>query len=120
MNPHELQKIEIRGRWSSMTFIWWCSCGHRQTEVKLGLDRTTGLGDWDSATMWAFTDHENHVRDSMKRAAAAPHIIEAARPAIEAAFREKWAGPNRDKCQWWCEQYVQCQCGAADELEGNN
>ena len=54
-------------------------------------------------------------------AAAAPHIIEAARPAIEAAFREKWAGPNRDKCQWWCEQYVQCQCGAVDdELEENN
>ncbi len=70
MNPHKLQKIEMRGGMSSMSFSWWCSCGHKQTELKLGLDRTTGLGDWDATTMWAFTDHENHVRDSMKRAGA--------------------------------------------------
>lgn len=30
-----------------------------------------------------------------------------------------WMRPG-DKCQWWCEQYVQCQCGAvSNELEEN-
>lgn len=72
MNPHELQKIVIKGGMSSMKFSWWCSCGDRRTDLRLGLDRTTGLGDWDATTLWAFTDHENHVRDSMKRAEGGP------------------------------------------------
>jgi len=77
---------------------------------------------WQTGVRWLTQGTDDTPDTSLRNQleAAAPHIIEAARPAIEAAFREKWAGPNRDKCQWWCEQYVQCQCGAvSNELEEN-